>query len=98
MRDGVTGLDPIDQESLAAHLSRVWGWDLYRETLACAVAGHLAIETGDRVVCRCEHFLSSGGVSCLSGRARARANAGDGPMQRPDWAMPNSSVPVRGPT
>jgi hypothetical protein len=52
VRDGATGPDPIDQESLAAHLSRVLGWELYRETLARAVADHLAIQTGERVVCR----------------------------------------------
>ncbi|MFF7597879.1 hypothetical protein [Streptomyces mirabilis] len=48
--DGASGPDPIDQESLAAYVSRVLGWGLYRETLACAVADHLAIEAGERVV------------------------------------------------
>ncbi|WP_245238377.1 IS110 family transposase [Streptomyces roseochromogenus] len=32
----------------------------------------------------------------LSGRARARAKAGDGPVQIGDWAMPNSSAPAGG--
>jgi hypothetical protein len=69
VRDGATGPDPIDQESLAAHLSRVLRWDLYRETLARAVADHLAIETGQRGGVSVRTLLVVGGRQLSSGPA-----------------------------